>query len=125
MALAVVFLAACGSRRDADRWGSAGEQPSPADQAQIQRCLKATGGRMPTLFVMTPGDEPPVRPTPEACRGIELKVQEAVQAKLIEDCAKATRLLETPQTGVTATQKRWASTKLRQCVGGDAKTFFW
>ena len=114
-------LAACGgdgSQADAD-------QQRAAEQARIQRCLEATGGRMPTLFAIDSSDEPAVRPTPPPCRGIERQAQQAVYAKTMQDCTKATGLLADPALSLPEEQRQWAQQQLRRCVGSDREIFYW
>ena len=86
---------------------------------------EATGGKLPTLYPRHPLDIPNVRPTPQACRGIELQVQTAVQTRMIKDCDRATRLLADGRPSLTDQQRRWAQVQIRRCVGGNPDIFYW
>ncbi|EAU73115.1 hypothetical protein RS9916_26429 [Synechococcus sp. RS9916] len=119
--VSLLLLAACGG----DGSEAEAERQRAAAQARIQRCLEATGGRMPTLFAIDSSDEPAIRPTPAPCRGIERQAQQAVYAKTMQDCTKATELLSDPASSQPEEQRRWAQQQLRRCVGSDPKIFYW
>ena len=121
MFVSFLLLAACGG----DRPEAEAERQRAAAQARIQRCLEATGGRMPTLFAIDSSDEPAIRPPPAPCRGIERQAQQAVYAKTMQDCAKATGLLSGPAPSLPEAQRRWAQQQLRRCVGSDPNIFYW
>ena len=124
--MSLLPLAACvmGDGSQVEGEGEASRQRA-AEQARIQRCLEATGGRMPILFAIDSSDELAVRPTPEPCRGIERQVQQAVYAKTMQDCAKATGLLSGPAPSLPEKQRQWAQQQLRRCVGSDPNIFYW
>ena len=119
--VSLLLLAACGG----DRPEAEAERQRAAAQARIQRCLEATDGRMPTLFAIDSSDEPAIRPTPAPCRGIERQAQQAVYAKTMQDCAKATGLLSDPAPSLPEKQRQWAQQQLRRCVGSDPNIFYW
>ncbi len=120
--VSLLLLAACGME---DGSQAETERQRAAEQARIQRCLQATDGRLPTLFAIDSSDEPAVRPTPVPCRGIERQVQQAVYAKTMQDCTKATGLLADPAPSLSEEQRRWAQQQLRRCVGSDPNIFYW
>ena len=104
---------------------SATQTRAPARKAQIDRCLEQTGGKLPTLYVNDPLDVPLVRDTPEACRGIELQVQEAVHQRTMTHCAEVTALLGRDQTRLSEEERQNAERQLRHCVEGDPDIFYW
>ena len=94
-------------------------------KAKIERCLEQTGGKLPTLYVNDPLDVPLVRDTPEACRGIELQVREAVHQRTMTHCAEVTALLGRDQPPLSAEKRQTAERQLRHCVEGDPDIFYW
>jgi hypothetical protein len=94
-------------------------------KAKIERCLEQTGGKLPTLYVNDPLDVPLVRDTPEACRGIELQVQEAVHQRTMTHCAEVTALLGRDQPPLSAEKRQTAERQLRHCVEGHPDIFYW
>ena len=104
---------------------SATQAKAAALKAKIDRCLQQTGGRLPTLYVNDPLDLPLVRETPEACRGIELQVQEAVHQRTMTHCAEVSALLGRDQPRLSEEVRQTAERQLRHCVEGDPDIFYW
>ena len=126
----LLLVAGCGNQPGGSGFGfwgggTAADAPAPLSKARIGACLEATGGKLPTLYPPDPLDIPVVRPTPKACHGIEQQVQDAVQAQLIQDCDRATRLLTDGGQGLPDQQRRWAEVQIRRCVGGNPDIFYW
>lgn len=94
-------------------------------KAEVDRCLEQTGGKLPTLYVSDPLDVPLVRDTPDACRGIELQVQEVVHQRTMTHCAEVTALLGRDQAPLSAEKRQTAERQLRRCVEGDPDIFYW
>ena len=93
-------------------------------KAKIERCLEQTGGKLPTLYVNDPLDVPLVRDTPEACRGIELQVQEAVHQRTLQACDKVLARLGRDQPRLSEDERQSAERQLRSCAQGDPELFY-
>jgi len=93
-------------------------------KAKIDRCLEQTGGKLPTLYVNDPLDLPLVRETPEACRGIELQVQEAVYQRTLQACDKVLARLGRDQPRLSEDERQSAERQLRSCAQGDPDLFY-
>jgi len=104
---------------------SATQAKAAALKAKIDRCLQQTGGRLPTLYVNDPLDLPLVRETPEACRGIELQVQEAAHQRTLQVCEQVLAQLSRNQSRLTEEERQTAERQLSRCVDGDPDLFYW
>ncbi len=104
---------------------SASQADAAALHSRIERCLQQTGGKLPTLYDSHPLDVPSVRDTPEACRGIELQVQEAVHQRTLKVCDEASSLLSGDPRHLSAETRQTAEGQLRRCAEGDPDIFYW